>query len=64
MYKQKTEEEKSKIGDYVYIKLSVRNIARNCICLENKSFGGRMDYFKKVRELCKELMEEKEYANA
>ena len=63
-FQQKTEEEKSKIGEDIVIKFSITNIKRNPQSTDSNTFEGIISYYNKIRDVCKELIEEKEYANA
>jgi len=52
------------IGDRIWIKLTVESIKRAPIYKDSKTYEGKLEYFNTVREICKELMTEEEYANA
>eukprot|EP00347_Sterkiella_histriomuscorum_P003944 403362337 len=58
------EEEKKLIGEDIYIRFFIQNIKRNPQIKDQNTFEGLSDYLNQVREVCKELMEEGEYANA
>ena len=60
----KTEEEKKEINEDIYLKFAIISIKRNPVYIDKESYKGRVDYSIKIRNVCKELMEEKEYANA
>jgi hypothetical protein len=44
--------------------MNLVNIKRNPVYDDPNSFKGRVAYSKKIRTVCKELMEEHEYSNA
>jgi hypothetical protein len=52
------------LGDKIWLKLSVESIKRAPVYKDNKTYEGKVEYFKVVREISKELMAEDEYANA
>ena len=52
------------LGDQLWIKLTCEGIKRNPVYKDSKSYQGKIDFFSSVREICKELMVEEEYANA
>ena len=60
----KTPEEKAGIGEDIYIRFHISKVKRTPICHDKESFEGLMDYLERIREVAKELMEEKEYINA
>jgi hypothetical protein len=52
------------LGENIYIRLHIDSIKRNPVYKDNKTFLGKMEYFTTIREICKELICEDEYANA
>jgi len=60
----KTQEEKDRIGDDIYIRFQISKIKRNPVCTDPETFAGILAYLERVREVGRELMEEAEYANA
>jgi tetratricopeptide (TPR) repeat protein len=63
-YINKTPEEKANIGDYIYVRFQVNKIKRNPVCHNSETFEGIMDYYQRIRDVARELMEESEYVNA
>ena len=63
-YQNKTQEEKDGISEYIFVRFQVNKIRRNPQCTNPELFTGIMAYYEKIREVCRELMEEKEYNNA
>jgi hypothetical protein len=60
----KSEEEKSKIGEEIYIRFHILNIKRNPQCADESTFEGIYAYYNRIRDVCKELIEEGEISNA
>jgi tetratricopeptide (TPR) repeat protein len=60
-YLNKTPEEKATIGDYIFVRFDLRKIKRNPEWRDKDTFEGVMEYYEKIREVSKELMEEGEY---
>lgn len=54
----------TKIGQDIYLRLAIDSIKRLPPYLDSKTYEGKLAYFKTVREISKELIAEKEYANA
>lgn len=55
------------LGPDIFIRLHLDYIKRAPIQKDSKTFGGKMEYFETIREVCKELVaegSEKELANA
>eukprot|EP00352_Strombidinopsis_acuminata_P001105 CAMPEP_0176346446 /NCGR_PEP_ID=MMETSP0126-20121128/6245_1 /TAXON_ID=141414 ORGANISM="Strombidinopsis acuminatum, Strain SPMC142" /NCGR_SAMPLE_ID=MMETSP0126 /ASSEMBLY_ACC=CAM_ASM_000229 /LENGTH=174 /DNA_ID=CAMNT_0017693989 /DNA_START=514 /DNA_END=1038 /DNA_ORIENTATION=+ len=55
---------KSEIGTDVYIKLTVSNIKREADFSDDKTFEARLKIFERVKLVCKEQIQEKEFSNA
>jgi hypothetical protein len=60
----KTPEEKAGIGEDIYIRFGISKIKRNPVCDDQNSFEGIYSYLERVREVARELMDEKEHINA
>ena len=54
----------AEIGKNIWIKLSIDSIKRNPLYKDKETYTGKCQYFETCRIICKELMEEEEYANA
>jgi len=52
------------IGDSIFIKLNVDTIKRSPPHKDQQTYEGKLLYFSKIREICKELMIDEEYVNA
>ena len=52
------------LGPDIYIRLAIDSIKRLPPYKDNKSYEGKIEYFRTIREISKELVAEKEYANA
>lgn len=63
-YQNKTDEEKKMIGDDIWIRFQICNIKRNPQIADKETFKGVMEYYDTIREVCRELITFKEYANA
>ena len=44
--------------------MHITNIKRNPTCSDPNTYEGRFDYYSKIKNISKELIDEKEYANA
>ena len=55
---------KSKVGQDIYIKVSITNIKRDPSCPQTASWEEKLAFFNKIRDICKELIAEQEYSNA
>jgi hypothetical protein len=63
-FKNKSEEEREKIGEWIYIKFTIVNLKRNLILQNGSTYEGKVDYYNRARVVGRELMEEGEYVNA
>lgn len=52
------------ITDRIWIKLTVDGVKRQPVYKDSNTWEGKCTYLETVREICKELMEEQDYANA
>ena len=46
------------------MKFNICNIKRNPVCEDKETYKGRVAFYEKIRIVCKELIEDGEYANA
>lgn len=63
-YINKTQQEKDGISEYIYVRFQVNKIKRTPVCTDADTFEGIMEYYERIRDVCKELMDEKEYVNS
>ena len=63
-FQSRSQEDKDKIGEDIYIRMSINNIKRNPVNSNPATYEGRLSYFKRIREICKDLIEEGEHTNA
>lgn len=52
------------IGQFIFMKLHIDSVRRQPVYKDKVTYQGKLEYFEKVREIGKELIQDQEYANA